>query len=490
MTDPNRTISLAYPDVPANCVTKLCDLIATIESTSYHLNYSSDRIQEFMGQANRAVQEVLNISQGTGAQALAGTWYYSLSDSNQSHGGLSDAASHLSVAAGTLHDNLPSLIAGMNALDLVKKSGGSVPAGDADNVEGVLNNLNSTLNTIGMALDGAARLINKMNSNWPSACATGFVPGGGYYPTFTPHAFDTGTMNMSGSVESELKSPAGQRILSALGKDKEEEAKLLIEYASDNNADLNDVATLLEKGISPDQIVPWLGKGDLKSFITLLDHGVGAERINAWISRGDNIDHIAAFMDNGADTDTAVQLTRSGVDPATVLPLLKEGVSPKTILSMIKSGVAPKNVAGAMETNMTNLIKDSNPKFRLTRKNAINMLNGPEGTYPQVAGSGGQGADINFIDAKTGRAVLAREEKSVTTPGGFASEVKSLPQQLSVSDGNKEAVFQVPGGTNAKSWVGGFLEKQSDSGLAKYKGITITIIDPDGNVLWQGQLTK
>ena len=48
----------------------------------------------------------------------------------------------------------------------------------------------------------------------------------------------------------------------------------------------------------------------------------------------------------------------------------------------------------------------------------------------------------------------------------------------------------MPRGTNAKSWIGGFLKNNAGAGLSKYKGLEITIVDPDGKVLWEGQLTN
>jgi hypothetical protein len=231
---------------------------------------------------------------------------------------------------------------------------------------------------------------------------------------------------------------------------------------------------------------------NLDSITTLISKGNANEvQINAWINRGVNIDSVASMVNSGVDLDNAVQLTRAGIDPASVSPLIKEGVSPTTILTMLKSpGVTSANVQSVIEDNITNLINDSNPSLPLSRTNAIKMLNGPNGTYPQVAGSGGAGADINFIDPKTGNIVLGREEKSVTTAGGMTSEIRSLPAQLSGYSGAKEVVFQVPAQTNAQSWVQGFIREKSSASLAQYKGITLTFVDPQGNVLWQGPLTK
>ncbi len=268
-------------------------------------------------------------------------------------------------------------------------------------------------------------------------------------------------------------------------------AELLIEQANMKGANLEDVAALLEHGVGIDEVDQWMENGvNLKDVTTLLNSGVDINYINAWISRGVDIGSVAKFVEGGVNPDIAVQLTRANINPDTVLPLIQEGVAPETIISLVKSGVAPQNVGNVVEANIANLIEDSNPNLRLTRQNAISMLNGPPGTYPQVAGQGIQGADVRFIDVKTGETVLVREEKSITSSGGLSHELKESGKQLGIDSAPKELFIEVPRGTNAKSWVGGFLKKNEGAGLSKYKGLEITIVDPDGNVLWEGQLAN
>ncbi len=56
--------------------------------------------------------------------------------------------------------------------------------------------------------------------------------------------------------------------------------------------------------------------------------------------------------------------------------------------------------------------------------------------------------------------------------------------------GPKEVVFQIPEGIDAASWVESFLTSQSSEALAQYQGITIKMVDPQGNLLWQGPLPR
>jgi hypothetical protein len=358
-----------------------------------------------------------------------------------------------------------------------------------DVVQGLLGlsqALMQAMGNVNMALWAMINAISNTQQGMGYACATGLTPGQPV-PLFTQHAFAMEGKGGSGSSDADAINTINELT-------DPETAELLIMEAEIRGVSLNDLVTLLQDGVDTNEIYGWLSNENvnLDSVTTLISKGKASSfQIDAWISRGVNIDSVASLVNSGSDLDSAVQLTRAGVDPANVSSLIQEGIAPKTILTMLKApGVNAGNVQSVIEDNITNLIKDSNKKFPLSRANAINILNGPDGTYPQVAGSGGAGADINFIDPKTGNIVLGREEKSVTTMGGMTSEIRSLPQQLSGYSGTKEAVFQVPANTNAQSWVQGFLKGQSQASLAQYKGIHFTFIDPQGNVLWQGTLSK
>ncbi len=309
---PNRQVSISYPDVPSDMVSKLNDLITAINTTSSHLNGSSARVQTFMGQANGAVQNVATTSNGKATEALVETWFYSLSDGNQAHTGMSGVASHLNAATTTLNENLQTLKNGMATLETLKSNGGYASAMQADDIQNQMNSLTGTLNNIGLALDGAAQLINALNSNWPMACATGFIPGSGYYPTFAPNAFNNTIMHMSGGAGAGMSSAAGQRIVSALGD--QEEAELLILFAEEHNVDLNEVAALLEKGESPNTIVQWLGEGKaLKGAENVLNQGVPASQVSQWVDQGLNLNGINTLLNKGISAD-AINAGLSKVD--------------------------------------------------------------------------------------------------------------------------------------------------------------------------------
>lgn len=292
-------VRITYPDVPADLVSKFNDLQSVINTTSSHLNNSSNRVQTFMGQANGAVQHVAGISQGKATSALVETWFYSLSDGNQSHTGMSNTAAHLSTTTTAFDEHLQAVKDGMAAIETVKQGGGYVTTASANDIQQQINNLTNALNNIGLALDGAAKLINALNSNWPMACATGFTPGS-TYPAFAPTAFNNSIMHMSGNPGAELNSAAGQRIVTQLGQD---QAEILIELLG-NNADLNEVATLLEKGVDANQIVQWIENGkSVTGAGRILNQGIPASQVSQWVDQGLNLNGIGVLLNKGITAD-------------------------------------------------------------------------------------------------------------------------------------------------------------------------------------------
>ena len=493
---PTPTPTVSIPQVPSNTYELLSNAADAIDTANGAFNTHATKLANISGETNGAVNNVTSTSTSSATTALSDTWKNTQSNFSNAHDPLTALIASNCMGGNpnplreALNQNKSAIQNGLTAItNLQAYKQNTLPqTPTAQQVEDWIQQVNDLTNSLGnvnMALQGMLLVIRNMNGGFSASCVTGFSPGQPL-PTFNKVAFSSSGGGGGGGDDPAVR----QRIINALGGDSGL-ANIIIDEALGHGISLDSVATLLEKGINIDQVFDWINDGtNLDSIVTLTNDGIDTTRINTWISRGINIDDVAAFVSDGIDADTAVQLTRSGVNPSDVLPLIKEGVSPKTILNMIQSGVSPTKVGSAIEANITNLIKDSNPKFPLTRTNAITMLNGPDGTYPQVAGSGGAGADINFIDPKTGNIVLGREDKSVTTQSGFTSELRSLPDQLGGYSGSTEVVFQVPAGTNAQSWIGGFLKGKSAANLAQYKGLNIEMIAPQGNVLWQGTLTK
>lgn len=494
---PNYPPIPQLPDVPPNAYQLLLNLSAAIDTTSKSFGTSSGKLDTTHTTTNTAVNGIVANSKGSTTDGLNSLWKYTQQDftnastpltSMTGSNALGGSPNQLQVV---LDQHRSDFLNGVPAVEqlrhLVATGFASQPSVDAvQALVGLSQGLTQAMGNVNMALWLMINAISNIHDGIHYACATGFTPGQPV-PLFTQHSFAMEGNGGSGSADANAVSTINSLT-------DPETAELLIMEAGIRGVSLNDIVTLLQNGVESEQIYEWLSNQsiNLDSITTLIGKGnANYFQINAWISRGVNIDNVASLVNSGVDLDNAVQLTRAGVDPASVSSLIQEGASPKTILTMLQApGVNATNVQSVIENNITNLIKDSNPKFQLTRVNAIKMLNGPDGTYPQVAGSGGAGADINFINPKTGDIVLGREEKSVTVVGGMFSEIHSLPAQLSGYSAAKEVVFQVPAQANGQSWIQGFIKGQSQTSLAQYKGINITVIDPQGKVLWQGTLTN
>lgn len=290
-----QKVRVTYPDVPSDLVGKLNNLITAMSTTVGHLNNSSTSVQTFMGQTNGAIQHVGGISQGKATQALLETWLLSRSDMNQSHTGMSGAASHLNTTTTALTEHLQTIKDGVAAIETARQASGYVAAGLAPDLQQRIDSLTSSLNNVGLALDGAAKLLNTLNSGWPMACATGFTPGGPP-PSFAPNAFDNSVMHMSGNAGAALNSAAGQRLVKALGK---ENAAILIELLG-NNANLDDVAALAEKGMNADEIYQLVESGkSITGAGNLLNHGIPINQLSEWVNQGVNLKGANALLNKG-----------------------------------------------------------------------------------------------------------------------------------------------------------------------------------------------
>lgn len=131
------------------------------------------------------------------------------------------------------------------------------------------------------------------------------------------------------------------------------------------------------------------------------------------------------------------------------------------------------------------LIRDTNKDFPLSRDNAKDALKGPEGTRAEVAGPGGEGADIKFRDGN-GNVVFEREVKSISGgPNSFNTDMSKAAKQINYKG---EVYVQAPAGTNGQQWIDSFRGRRSAADLARYKDVAVKIVDPSGNVLYQGPL--
>lgn len=339
-------VTIAYPEVPADLVTKLNDLITALNTTSTHLSQSGSRVQTFMGLADGAVKNVASISQGKTTQALVETWYYTTVDGNHSHTGMTGVAGHLSATIKTLEQHIKAVKDGMSAVQTLQESGGRVLSMLSGPLQQQIDNLTNALSNIGLALDAAAKLINSINNGMPSACATGFIPGG-YYPTFKNDSFNTNQVNMTGKAGSGSQS-AIQAIRSAF-KDPSE-ANAFIELLQAEGVNLNDAASLLKNGATPDEIIQWVGDGVNPSDVAILvDRGAGsADQAASWV-QGLNEEQLTELRTRAAQNPKAsAENLQQLVDPK-----LQYDPNPKH--AQVRPGVSaePTNGLRALDNSVT-----------------------------------------------------------------------------------------------------------------------------------------
>jgi len=142
-------------------------------------------------------------------------------------------------------------------------------------------------------------------------------------------------------------------------------------------------------------------------------------------------------------------------------------------------------VSATTETQITDLIADSNARFRLTRSNAIRALSGFPGFTVEVAGPGGAGPDVTFRHRQI---VVKREVKCIAggAQGSFNREVAHAASQIGY---NGDILVQMPAGSDALRTVLRFRgSRRSPADLGIYRSTRITIVDPGGTVLWEGNL--
>lgn len=211
-----KKVKISYPEVPAKLVSNFNDLITALNTTSSNLNTSSSKIQGFMSQTSGVVQEVVNISMGSATTALADTWHATSTDGTNAHSNLGGVAGHLNKAHGSLDQYVQAIKNGMSVIEMLQANNGEVDESQADSVRQQISDLTNTLSNIGLVLDGAASLIDKLNNDMPLVCATGFVPGG-TYPTFSDDAFKDSRVYMS--QNGPPKTPGGRPLSSHAAQD-------------------------------------------------------------------------------------------------------------------------------------------------------------------------------------------------------------------------------------------------------------------------------
>ncbi|MEZ4438906.1 MAG: RHS repeat-associated core domain-containing protein [Polyangiaceae bacterium] len=144
-------------------------------------------------------------------------------------------------------------------------------------------------------------------------------------------------------------------------------------------------------------------------------------------------------------------------------------------------------LSATTELQMQQIIAESNPKFPLSETNALRAVTGPPGSRIARLAEG-PGADLTFESlTESGVATLQREVKSIAggAQGSFNTEVAHAAKQV---DFGGEILVQVPEGTDALRMVLRFRGPRTAAQLGRYRSVEITIVDPEGRVLFAGPL--
>lgn len=142
---------------------------------------------------------------------------------------------------------------------------------------------------------------------------------------------------------------------------------------------------------------------------------------------------------------------------------------------------------------------DSNPAFGLTAANAKSALELPPGAVrAEVAGTGVLGADVRFY-AADGTLVLRRELKATgnildkktgnivnTTYSAFNDRISEAASQAQQAG---EIWLQVNSGAKVEDYLRRF-NAVPGRDMAKYKDMTLHVVDELGTVIYHGPVKK
>ncbi len=369
---PPPVVPYQLPNIPSNTYSLLSNFAIAVDTANTKLTGHANKVSDIHTSANNAVGHVVSTSKGKATDALDTLWANGQTDLSHAHDQLSAiTTSSQGIGPGpndfrsTLEQYSAVIQTGLAALDTLRQhqDGNGVVmlfGSQMMQLKQEVDQLDSALANINMALDIMAMAIRGLNNGFRAACATGLVPGQAL-PLFSKNAFAH-------------------------------------QMSSDDG-----------------------GKG------------------NGGTDGG------------GTGGDNPIDL------PST-----------------------------ATEEDVQKMLQDTNPKFPLTRNNAVRALDGPEGTHVEIAGQGGEGADITFVD-KHGNVVLHREVKCIqgTGQGTFNREISKAASQAQY---NGQIFVQMPEGTDAARYIARFRGARSTADLAKYNTVSITIADPAGNILWSGPI--
>ncbi len=392
---------ITIPNVPPNTYELLSGVADAIDTANGNFNTHATKLGGISSDTNGAVNNVTSTSQGSGANALSDTWKNTQTDFSRAHDPLTGivASNCMGGSPNPMRDvvdqNKSSIQAGLIAMENIQASQHSINPPSAQQVEGWIQDVNALIGSLGnvnLAMQMMILAIRNLNGGFGASCATGFTPG------FPPPTFPNNSFAMSnsgssgggsgkisiGDLEDNLKSQgvdpgtaesiALNAEISGLNLDdvqslidtgKVTPSELLswLESGKLTEANLNDVTTLVNKGVSSDAITQLLANGaDFKAVeanvTDLLSKGANISDVNQWIQKGLNLKYAKVLLNRGLTVDQI----NSGIDKYTRAFTNKDPGYQRfnQIPKDIKSGVGDALKRWATGTN-TGIGRDGTP---------------------------------------------------------------------------------------------------------------------------------
>ncbi len=342
---PAPTPTVTLPQVPPNTYELLSSVADAIDTANGNFNTHATKLGGISTEANGAVNNVTSTSQGSAATALSDTWKNTQTDVNHAHDPLTGIIAKNCMGGSpnpfreTLNQNKSSIQTGLTAMENIQayQQNRLPQPPTSQQLEGWIQDVNALTNSLGnvnMALQVIILAIRNLNGGFAATCVTGFTPGVPP-PTFPKNAFASMSSGGSGSGGGKISMNDLESHLKSQGVDPGTAESIALN-AEILGLNLDDVQALLDTGkVSPGQFLQWLESGkitdaNLSDVTTLTNQGVSSDAVNQ-------------LLNNGADlkaTSANVQtLLTKGVDMGQVNQLIQKGVNLKYAEALLNKGV-------------------------------------------------------------------------------------------------------------------------------------------------------
>ncbi|GCE03095.1 hypothetical protein [Dictyobacter aurantiacus] len=420
-------VPYSLPDIPPNALTMLDTLADSIDTANKKLSGHASKLGDIHTSTDNAVTEVTTHSKGQATDTLSNLWTGSKSDITHAQGKLTDITSptqgmgsNPSDFRSILNEHRGAIKTGLNAMaTLQSQAAASIPAEQLQQLKQDIDNLNSSIGNVSMALDAMAMLIATLNNTFLSGCATGLVPGHPV-PHFNQNAFahqahgdapGDGKSLSADDLRNEMKAKSGGREIDP------EVLAFLPDLAIEHGLDLENVKAFIDTGADPQLLYKWINE----------DKGYNPAITDKWLTQTTGDIKILTDL-KGDPTESAEWLKGLNADQ----------------LEAVKNRAAdsPK-----MELDNLKHLVDPQLKFKLNEKHDVPRSNvGPQPKNPQIALNN----SVTFssetttrrigVDPETGQLVVIDDTNNGTYHAHVRLWDSSTPQLQGLTQDMKNAL--------------------------------------------------